>query len=74
MSPNERKELAILRVYGLATTLLLTVFTVTGFQQTQRTKFTEIDVERINIVEPDGNYRMVISNKTRSIGPGRRNG
>jgi hypothetical protein len=69
MSPNERKELAILRVYGLVATVLLTVFMVTGFQQAQRTKFTEIDVERINIVEPDGNYRMVISNKTRSIGP-----
>ncbi|MFN0180877.1 MAG: hypothetical protein ACKVZ0_18900 [Gemmatimonadales bacterium] len=69
MSPIERKELAILRVYGLVTTLLLTIFTVTGFRQTQKAKFTEIDVERINIVEPDGNYRMVISNKTRSIGP-----
>jgi hypothetical protein len=26
-------------------------------------------VERINIVEPDGSYRMVISNRPRSIGP-----
>ncbi|MGQ0642666.1 MAG: hypothetical protein ACT4P6_18135 [Gemmatimonadaceae bacterium] len=26
-------------------------------------------MERINVVEPDGNYRMVISNRPRSIGP-----
>src|SRR5262249_21388421 len=32
-------------------------------------KFTEIDVERINIREPDGKYRLVISNRPRSIGP-----
>ena len=27
-------------------------------------KFAEIDVERINVVEPDGTLRMVISNKS----------
>src|SRR6476620_448385 len=32
-------------------------------------KFTEIDVERINVMEPDGKYRLVISNRPRSIGP-----
>ena len=37
--------------------------------QPQKQRFTEIDVERINIVEPDGKYRMVISNRPRSIGP-----
>ncbi len=62
-------ELRILRVYGLITTLLLAVFSLSAFQQTQKAKFTEIDVERINIVEPDGHYRMVLSNRPRSIGP-----
>lgn len=32
-------------------------------------KFEELDVERINIVEPDGKYRLVLSNRPRSIGP-----
>jgi hypothetical protein len=32
-------------------------------------RFDEIDVHRINIVEPDGKLRMVISNKAQSIGP-----
>ena len=42
------------------------VLTLAAFkgQSTQRTNFTEIDVERINIVEPDGKLRMVISKKT----------
>ena len=38
-------------------------------QEDSNERFTEIDVERINIVEPDGSLRMVISNKDRSIGP-----
>ena len=32
---------------------------------TKSTKFTEIDVQRINIVEPDGKLRMTISNEDR---------
>lgn len=69
MSDRNQRELRILRTYGLITTLLLTVFSVSAFRQTQKARFTEIDVERINIVEPDGNYRMVLSNRPRSIGP-----
>lgn len=71
MPPAAERELRILRIYGLLTTLLLTVFSVSAFQQAapQRARFTEIDVERINIVEPDGHYRMVIANRPRSIGP-----
>jgi len=65
-----RRELAILRVYGLVATLLLTVFALSAFHQaTQKQRFTEIDVERINLIEPDGKLRMVISDKARSIGP-----
>jgi hypothetical protein len=51
-------------------TVLVGALTITAFRQTaQKTRFTEIDVERINIVEPDGKLRMVISNRPRSIGP-----
>jgi hypothetical protein len=63
-------ELRILRIYALVATILLSLFSLSAFRQaTQPTKLTEIDVERINVVEPDGKYRMVISNKARSIGP-----
>lgn len=65
-----RRELRLLRAHALITTPLLIVLLLAGFlQAAQRTRFTEIDVERINIVEPDGKLRMVISNRPRSIGP-----
>lgn len=56
----------MLKVYAALMTLLALV----AFRRaSQKTRFTEIDVERINIVEPDGKLRMVISNRPRSIGP-----
>jgi hypothetical protein len=70
---NERqiqRELRLLKGYALVTTVLLSVLTLSAFRHNERReKFTEIDVERINVVEPDGKYRMVISNRPRSIGP-----
>jgi hypothetical protein len=72
------KELRFLKLYALTTTALMAVLLLSAFMQAapgpqsaqgQRAKFTEIDVERINVLEPDANYRMVISNRARSIGP-----
>lgn len=40
-----------------------------GFRSERREKFDVIDVERINIVEPDGKVRMVIANRPRTPGP-----
>ncbi|HEY5062449.1 MAG TPA: hypothetical protein VII52_12990 [Gemmatimonadaceae bacterium] len=64
-----RRELRLLKGYALITTALLATLTLTAFRGPPRQKFTEIDVQRINVVEPDGRYRMVISNRPRSIGP-----
>ena len=70
MDPRIRRELRVLKLYALIVTILLGTLSIAAFKQSaQRTKFTEIDVERINVVEPDGKLRMVISNKPRSIGP-----
>jgi hypothetical protein len=70
MAHRLRRELRLLRAHALITTPLLVVLLLAGFlQAAQRTRFTEIDVERINVVEPDGKLRMVISNRPRSIGP-----
>jgi hypothetical protein len=72
------KELRFLRLYAFALSALVAVLLLTAFMQAgqgaapaqgQKAKFTEIDVERINVLEPNGNYRMVISNRARSIGP-----
>src|SRR5688500_6850922 len=71
MSDDIRRELRRLKGYSLLMTAAFGVMAFAAFRQgapTQNTKFTEIDVERINIVEPDGKLRMVISNRPRSIG------
>ena len=64
-----RRELRLLKGYALASTALLATLTLGAFRRSAHEKFTEIDVERINVMEPDGKYRMVISNRPRSIGP-----
>ena len=64
------RELRLLRAHALVSTPLLVVLALAAFRQgAQKTRFTEIDVERINVVEPDGALRMVLSNRPRSIGP-----
>ncbi|MBX6365418.1 MAG: hypothetical protein IRZ00_16230 [Gemmatimonadetes bacterium] len=70
MDDRTRRELRLLKAYAVIVTLVLGTLSLAAFQRSgQRQKFGEIDVERINVVEPDGSYRLVISNKARSIGP-----
>lgn len=64
------RDIRFLKRYAIGSTTVILFMAATAFvRQPQKQKFTEIDVERINIVEPDGNLRMVISNRPRSIGP-----
>src|SRR6266498_1791024 len=61
-----QRDVRLLKAYAFGATLLLVVLMFAGLGQTnQKTKFTEIDVERINVVEKDGKLKMVISNKER---------
>lgn len=70
MSQNIERDVRFLKRYAVVTSTLLVVLAVAAFTRgTQKAKFEEIDVERINVVEPNGLYRMVISNRPRSIGP-----
>ncbi|MDB4891069.1 MAG: hypothetical protein JWL61_2924 [Gemmatimonadetes bacterium] len=70
MDDQIRRELRLLKGYAVVVTMILGTLSIAAFKQSARNeKFTEIDVERINIVEPDGKLRMVISNRPRSIGP-----
>jgi len=70
MDNEIRRELRLLKGYAIVVTALLGTISLAAFRQaSQKQKFTEIDVERINVVEKDGNLRMVISNRERSIGP-----
>jgi O-acetylhomoserine/O-acetylserine sulfhydrylase-like pyridoxal-dependent enzyme len=47
------------------TTLLIAVLVLSAFQTNKKTKFEEIDVEHINLVEKDGKLRLVITNTDR---------
>jgi hypothetical protein len=67
---NRDKDIRFLKRYAIGSTTLIVLMAITAFvRQPQKQKFGEIDVERINIVEPDGKLRLVISNRPRSIGP-----
>jgi hypothetical protein len=67
------RDVRFLKRYAVVTTTLMVVGCVAAFNRQapvqEKVKFTEIDVERINVMEPDGKYRLVISNRPRSIGP-----
>lgn len=61
-----KKSNLILKLYSITLTFILGFFIVTSFTTNEiEKKLDEITVERINIVEPDGKLKMVISNSTR---------
>ena len=67
---HSRTRIRFLTTYSLLVTLVLGGVGGASFAGSRaRAKFDVIDVERINIVEPDGRLRMVISNRPRSVGP-----
>ena len=59
------RELRAVRRYAAAATVLLGALSIVAFQQAARTRFTEIDVERLNIVEKNGTLRLAIFNSER---------
>lgn len=65
MRTNFRKKFFYLQLYCAISTLLLGSLFVFGFTSQKKQKFSEIDVERINVVEKDGKLKMVIANKAR---------
>lgn len=56
------RELVFLRAFTSATVLGMTIITISAFNSSGNQKFSEIDVERINIVEKDGTVKMIITN------------
>ena len=53
----------VLLIYSGVLTVVLCVVLLSGASSQKKTTFDEIDVKRINLVEPDGTIRMVISNR-----------
>lgn len=64
MDPKAQRELWLLKTYAAVSSLLIAALFVMGAaSDRKKEKLDAIDVQRINIVEPDGTLRMVISNK-----------
>jgi hypothetical protein len=66
---DTRRELRRLRTFLLTAATALGAVALMAFRQVQNTRFTEIDVERINVVEKDGKLRLTISNSARLPDP-----
>jgi hypothetical protein len=64
-----QRELRLLRVYAAVSGAVLIVLSVAFRRAAGPARFDEIDVHRINIVEPDGKLRIVLSDKAHSTGP-----
>ncbi len=54
----------LLLIYSGVLTIVLSIVLLTGAASYKKTSFDEIDVKRINVVEPDGTVRLIISDKT----------
>lgn len=57
------KELVFLRAFAAIIIVGITFITSTAFKNSGNQKFSQIDVERINIVEKDGTVKMIITNE-----------
>jgi hypothetical protein len=59
-----RSTLRFLVAYSAVVTIAFAVIVFSGFASASRkAKFEELDVQRINVVEPDGTLRLVLSNR-----------
>ena len=75
-------QLRFLKIYTIFSSVAIAVLLLAGFQKADvgRHKFEEIDVQRINVVEPNGKLDLVISSEARFPDPivngktGHRNG
>ncbi len=65
MNDKSKKEIKFLKIYSgfLTVALLLTIFYV--MDTTKESNFKEINVERINVIESNGDLKLVISNSKR---------
>jgi uncharacterized membrane protein AbrB (regulator of aidB expression) len=65
--PNGQRFLVVYSVV-LTAVFVATIFLGAKQSSSRKEAFNEIDVQRINIVEPDGTVRMIISDTARAPG------
>lgn len=69
MSENTDSNLRFLKAYAFVATTAILILVIVAYLQMRRTHFTEIDVQRINVVEPNGTLRLAITNHARMPDP-----
>src|SRR5207237_9177193 len=80
MDARIERDVRFLKVYALVTSTVIIGLSVMAFSRHSETSLTVeiraaratfevIDVERINVMERDGKYRLALSSSTRSDGP-----
>jgi hypothetical protein len=69
VSENTDKSLRFLKAYAFVATTAILILAIVAYLQMRRTHFTEIDVQRINVVEPNGTLRLAITNHARMPDP-----
>lgn len=69
MSAAPGTDLRFLKAYAYIATSVVVILAAVAFRQTAHPHFKEIDVQRINVVEPDGTLRMTISDHARLPDP-----
>jgi hypothetical protein len=62
-----QREISLVKRYTIGIALLFAVLSLAALRQSGRSRFTEIDVERLNIVEKDGTLRLAIANPERMV-------
>lgn len=66
MRNTVERDIRLLKIYAICSTLALGLVMFAGFQSGEkRGKFDEIDVQRINIVDSQGHKFLVLANKAR---------
>ncbi|WDF65984.1 hypothetical protein [Flavobacterium sp. KACC 22763] len=55
------KELTFLRTFAAVTAISITMLATFAFKKLGNQRFSEIDIERINIIEKDGTVKMIIT-------------
>jgi hypothetical protein len=77
MSSNEpaivvklQRQMRVLQTYAVASSLIFAAVLLTALKQPEKNaKFKQIEVQRINVVEPDGTLRLAIFNNAMSPAP-----
>lgn len=79
METRIERDVRFLKIYAVVTSTLIIGLSVMAFSRqtdavrgeirSAHAKFDVVDAERINVMEPDGKYRLVLSSSARSQGP-----